>query len=299
MMSKKTLIYIGGPTASGKTSVAVEIAKYFSTEIISCDSRQFYKEMSIGTAIPNKKELLEIKHHFIQDRSVINHLSVGEYEIEAIKLIDTIFKKNNYVVLVGGSGLYADSIINGLDLIPKVSEENIKFVNDIYKKNGLYQIKKLLKIKDPVFYNKTDLNNPRRLIRALSVCLETNKPFSSFLGKLNSKRDFNCFIYILNDGREKLYDKINLRVDNMIKKGLEDEAKSLSKYMNLKPLNTVGYKEWISYWSSSCDKNSVIEEIKKNTRRYAKRQLTWFRRYKSAKWLETDASINSIINHHK
>ncbi len=299
MMSKKTLIYIGGPTASGKTSVAVEIAKYFSTEIISCDSRQFYKEMSIGTAIPNKKELLEIKHHFIQDRSVINHLSVGEYEIEAIKLIDTIFKDNNYVVLVGGSGLYADSIINGLDLIPKVSEENIEFVNDIYKKKGLYQIKKLLKIKDPVFYNKTDLNNPRRLIRALSVCLETNKPFSSFLRKLNSKRNFNCFIYILNDDREKLYEKINLRVDNMIKKGLEDEVKSLSKYMNLKPLNTVGYKEWISYWSSSCDKNSVIEEIKKNTRRYAKRQLTWFRRYKSAKWLETDASINSIINHHK
>lgn len=299
MMSKKTLIYIGGPTASGKTNVAVEIAKYFSTEIISCDSRQFYKEMSIGTAIPDKKQLLEIKHHFIQDRSVIDHLSVGRYEIEAIKLIDTIFKENNYVVLVGGSGLYADSIINGLDLIPKVSQENIEIVNDIYKKNGLFQIKKLLKIKDPVFYDKTDLNNPRRLTRALSVCLETNKPFSSFLGKLNSQRNFNSFIYILNEDREKLYDKINLRVDNMIKKGLEDEAKLLSKYMNLKPLNTVGYKEWNSYWSSSCDKSSVIEEIKKNTRRYAKRQLTWFRRYESAKWLETNTSINSIIKDHK
>ena len=298
-MSDKNLIYIGGPTAVGKTSIAIEIAKYFSTEIVSCDSRQFYKEMRIGTAIPSNDELKTVKHHFIQDRSALNHLSVGQYEKEATKIINKLFQKKQNVVLVGGSGLYANSILFGLDAFPSISNNTLNHINNLYIEKGLEYLQESLKEKDFKYYENVDLNNPRRIIRALSVSLETNIPYSSFLGKVNQIRNFRTHIYIINDERKKLYSKINFRVDQMIQNGLEIEAKTLVEMKNLKALQTVGYKEWFLYWDGECEKYSVIEEIKKNTRRYAKRQLTWFKKYDSANWLNPQKSINEIINNHK
>jgi len=298
MMSKNNLIYIGGPTGVGKSIVAIEVAKYFSTEIISCDSRQFYKEMSIGTAVPDKKQLNEVKHYFIQDRSVKTPLTVGKYQIEALNVINELFKKHKNVILVGGSGLYANSILFGLDKIPNVSSETLNEVNYLYKDKGLKYITNLLRNYDFNYYNKVDLNNHRRIIRALSVCIECKKPYSSFLGKENKKNNYSNYIYILNQDRKLLYERINNRVDLMVNTGLEDEAKTLSSMKNLKPLNTVGYREWFNDYNQN-NKKFVIEEIKKNSRRYAKRQITWFKKYKSAIWIEPKKSINYIIQNHK
>ena len=298
MMSKNNLIYIGGPTGVGKSIVAIEVAKYFSTEIISCDSRQFYKEMSIGTAVPDKKQLNEVKHYFIQDRSVKTPLTVGKYQIEALNVINELFKKHKNVILVGGSGLYANSILFGLDKIPNVSSETLNEVNYLYKDKGLKYITNLLRNYDFNYYNKVDLNNHRRIIRALSVCIECKKPYSSFLGKENQKKNYSNSIYILNQDRKLLYERINNRVDLMVNTGLEDEAKTLSSMKNLKPLNTVGYREWFNDYNQN-NKKFVIEEIKKNSRRYAKRQITWFKKYKSAIWIEPKKSINYIIQNHK
>ena len=299
MMSNKNLIYIGGPTAVGKSAIAIEIAKYFSTEIISCDSRQFYKEMVIGTAVPSKDQLNEINHHFIQDRSIINHFPVGEYEKEAIKVINKLFEKTNILILVGGSGLYANSILYGLDSIPKIKKITIDKVNKTYEEMGLKHIQNLLKKIDFEYYNKVDLNNHRRIIRALTVSMETKNPYSSFLNNTNQERNFIEHVYIINEDRDRLYNKINNRVEQMLENGLENEAKSLINLNHLKALQTLGYKEWIPYWKGNCNKIDVINEIKKNSRRYAKRQLTWFKKYKSAKWMEPNESINSIIKNHK
>ena len=298
MMSKNNLIYIGGPTGVGKSIVAIEVAKYFSTEIISCDSRQFYKEMSIGTAVPDKKQLNEVKHYFIQDRSVKNPLTVGKYQIEALNVINELFKKHKNVILVGGSGLYANSILFGLDKIPNVSSKTLNEVNYLYKDKGLKYITNLLRNYDFNYYNKVDLNNHRRIIRALSVCIECKKPYSSFLGKENQKKNYSNHIYILNQDRKLLYERINDRVDLMVNTGLEVEAKTLSSMKSLKPLNTVGYREWFND-NNQKNKKFVIEEIKKNSRRYAKRQITWFKKYKSAIWIEPKKSINYIIQNHK
>ena len=298
MMSKNNLIYIGGPTGVGKSIVAIEVAKYFSTEIISCDSRQFYKEMSIGTAVPDKKQLNEVKHYFIQDRSVKNPLTVGKYQIEALNVINELFKKHKNVILVGGSGLYANSILFGLDKIPNVSSKTLNEVNYLYKDKGLKYITNLLRNYDFNYYNKVDLNNHRRIIRALSVCIECKKPYSSYLGKENQKKNYSNHIYILNQDRKLLYERINNRVDLMVNTGLEVEAKTLSSMKNLKPLNTVGYREWFNDHNQN-NKKFVIEEIKKNSRRYAKRQITWFKKYKSAIWIEPKKSINYIIQNHK
>ena len=298
MMSKNNLIYIGGPTGVGKSIVAIEVAKYFSTEIISCDSRQFYKEMSIGTAVPDKKQLNEVKHYFIQDRSVKNPLTVGKYQIEALNVINELFKKHKNVILVGGSGLYANSILFGLDKIPNVSSKTLNEVNYLYKDKGLKYITNLLRNYDYNYYNKVDLNNHRRIIRALSVCIECKKPYSSFLGKENQKKNYSNHIYILNQDRKLLYERINNRVDLMVNTGLEVEAKTLSSMKSLKPLNTVGYREWFND-NNQKNKKFVIEEIKKNSRRYAKRQITWFKKYKSAIWIEPKKSIDYIIQNHK
>tara|TARA_B110000444_G_C18850594_1_gene605255 strand:+ start:1203 stop:2099 length:897 start_codon:yes stop_codon:yes gene_type:complete len=298
-MSDRNLIYIGGPTAVGKSFIASKVAEYFSTEIISCDSRQFYKEMNIGTAVPSKIELSKIKHHFIHDRSTYNHLSVGEFEKEAIEIITNQFKKNKILIMVGGSGLYADSILYGLDIFPKISDSTYNMIIDLYKNKGLLNIQNLLKQVDIEYYNKVDLNNHRRIIRALTIYYETKTPYSKFLGRKKQTRNFKTHIYIINENREKLYDKINMRVNQMIKNGLEKEAKSLINMMQLKSLQTVGYKEWIPYWNGECDKIDVINMIKINSRRYAKRQLTWFKKYESAKWMNPEDSIDYIINYHK
>tara|TARA_B100000686_G_C16796572_1_gene982806 strand:- start:3141 stop:4031 length:891 start_codon:yes stop_codon:yes gene_type:complete len=295
-MSKK-LIYIAGPTAIGKTSIAIKLAKKLSTEIISCDSRQFYKEMAIGTAVPNKSELNTIKHHFIQDRSIKDPLNVGDFERLALKVISKIFCKSDYALMVGGSGLYADSIIFGLDDFPKISINTQNKLNILYKESGLKGLQQLLKEKDLEYYNTVDLNNHHRLLRALSVCLESNKPYSIFLGKSKSVRNFKTKIFILHESRELLYKKINLRVDQMISNGLEGECKSLIKLRHLRPLQTVGYNEFFSYLDGNFSREFIIEEIKKNTRRYAKRQITWLKKYKTAEWINPkDASANILTN---
>ena len=295
----KNVIYIGGPTGIGKTAIAIGIAKNLSAEIISCDSRQFYKEMSIGTAVPSKKEMSHVKHHFIQDRSIKNPLNVGTYQKESISKINKILKNNKNVILVGGSGLYANSVLFGLDKFPKVKDSTVRKLNNIYINNGIKTLQKELKTRDYESYKSIDINNHRRLIRVLSICVETNLKYSSFLGKTEERRKFNHQIYIINDDRNIIYNKINNRVDEMIKNGLENEAELLYKGKNPKVFETVGYKEWISYWKGINSKSKTIEEIKKNTRKYAKRQLTWFKKYKKALWFKPSGAVNKILNNYK
>ena len=299
MINNKNLIYIGGPTGVGKTAIAIHIAKNLSAEIVSCDSRQFYKEMSIGTAVPSNEEINLVKHHFIQDRSIKNPLNVGTYQKESISKINKILENNKYVILVGGSGLYANSVLFGIDKFPKVNNSTIRKLNNIYINGGIKILQKELKIRDYESYKSIDINNHRRLIRVLSVCVETNLKYSSFLGKTKEVRKFNHQIYIISDDRNIIYNKINKRVDRMIKNGLENEAESLYKDNNSIVFETVGYKEWVSYWNGLKSKTKTIDEIKKNTRRYAKRQLTWFKKYDEALWLKPNGAANKILNNYK
>ena len=276
--SKKTLITIVGPTAIGKTSLSILIASYFKTEIISCDSRQFYKEMTIGTAVPEKEELAEVPHHFIQNRSVFEDYNVGAFERDALNVLDTLFKKHNIVVMVGGSGLYVKAVIEGLDDFPKIDSTIRLELNNIYKNEGIIPLQQQLKKLDIETYNTISLDNPQRVIRALEICIGTNLPYSSFKGKGKRKRDFVSIIVGLNGDRQKIYDRINYRVDLMMEKGLLDEAKKLHPQKSLNALQTVGYKELFLFFDGKITKEYAVEEIKKNTRRFAKRQLTWFKK---------------------
>ena len=299
MMSNKNLIYIAGPTGIGKTNIAIKVAIALSTEIISCDSRQFYSEMTIGTAVPSKKELDLVKHHFIQDRSINRPLNISTFQKESTKRIDEIFKNNNNVVMVGGSGLYADSVLFGIDEFPQISDSTVNKLYNTYYEEGIEVLQKKLKEKDYQTYKSIDLNNHRRLVRVLSVCIDANEKYSTFIGRKKEKKRFDSNIYIVNDDRKIIYDKINNRVDNMIVSGLEKEAKSLIKYKNSKIFETVGYKEWLPYWNGKSGKSVIIENIKKNTRRYAKRQITWIKKYKNATWLKPKEAILKIIGNHK
>ena len=299
MMSNKNLIYIAGPTGIGKTNIAIKVAIALSTEIISCDSRQFYSEMTIGTAVPSKKELDLVKHHFIQDRSINRPLNISTFQKESTKRIDEIFKNNNNVVMVGGSGLYADSVLFGIDEFPQISDSTVNKLYNTYYEEGIEVLQKKLKEKDYQTYKSIDLNNHRRLVRVLSVCIDANEKYSTFIGRKKEKKRFDSNIYIVNDDRKIIYDKINNRVDNMIDSGLEKEAKSLIKYKNSKIFETVGYKEWLPYWNGKSGKSVIIENIKKNTRRYAKRQITWIKKYKNATWLKPKEAILKIIGNHK
>ncbi len=282
MMSNKSLIYIAGPTGVGKTKISLELAKKFNTEIISCDSRQFYKELKIGAAPPTPVELNEVPHHFIQNKSIKEIYTVSDFEKEAINKIETLFNSNDILIMVGGSGLYADAIMFGLDKFPKIPLEIRNQVNLFYKAHGLKGLQELLLEKDPKYYTRVDINNPVRLIRALEVCIVSEKPYSSYLGKTKEKRKFISKMIIVNSPRKKLYERINKRVEIMIKKGLKDEAESLLKFRNLPALNTMGYKELFSYFDGKIKFEDAINEIKKNTRRYAKRQITWFKKYDNA-----------------
>ena len=284
--SKKTLITIVGPTAIGKTSLSILIASYFKTEIISCDSRQFYKEMTIGTAVPEKEELAEVPHHFIQNRSVFEDYNVGAFERDALNVLDTLFKKHNIVVMVGGSGLYVKAVLEGLDDFPKIDPTIRLELNNIYKNEGIIPLQQQLKKLDIETYNTISLDNPQRIIRALEICIGTNLPYSSFKGKGKRKRDFESIIVGLNGDRQKIYDRINYRVDLMVKKGLLDEAKKLHPQKSLNALQTVGYKEIFSFINNECTLQEAVEKIKQNTRRFAKRQLTWFKKDKEVNWFE-------------
>ena len=275
-MSIKELIYVAGPTAIGKTSISILLAKYFKTEIISCDARQLYREMSIGTAVPSKLERQEIKHHFIQNKSIHNSYNAGEFEKEGLRLLKNLFKKHDKIIMVGGSGLYAKALISGLDKFPKVDPRASKKVNEVYKNSGLEGLKLALVKKDPDYYQSVDKKNPRRLIRALEVYESAKKPYSFFLNQIRSDRPFKSKTLFLQMPREHLYRRINKRVEKMVDIGLEDEARNLLPHKKLQALQTVGYKELFEYFEGKTNFYEAIEGIKKNTRNYAKRQLTWF-----------------------
>ena len=296
MMSNKSLIYIAGPTAIGKTKISIELAKKLNTEIISCDSRQFYKELKIGTAPPTQEELSEVKHHFIQNKSINEIYTVGDFEKEAINKINALFNSYDKLIMVGGSGLYADAIMFGLDKFPKIPKEIRDQVNLFYKTHGLIALQELLLEKDPKYYTRIDKNNYVRLIRALEVCIYSGKPYSSFLGKIKGNRKFISKMAIIDLPREKLYEKINKRVDFMIKMGLEKEVKNLFNYRKYPALNTVGYKELFSFFEGKIKFEEAINEIKKNTRRYAKRQITWLKKYENAMYFKNNTPIEEIYN---
>jgi tRNA dimethylallyltransferase len=290
---KKKLITISGQTASGKTNLSIRLAQNLKCSIISCDSRQFYKEMSIGTAVPSKLELSKANHYFIHHKSVKDNYTVGDYQNDALKLIENLFKKDDFIILTGGSGMYMDSIVNGIDTFPKIKLGVRELLNEKYNSKGVLFLKNKLKELDPEYHDIVDINNHRRLIRALEVCISTGKPYSSFINKKNKKYDFEIINFCIKVDRELLYKKINYRVDKMISDGLIKEAKTLLKFKDLNSLNTVGYKELFEYFKGNLTKSQAIEKIKQNTRRYAKRQMTWLKN-KNLIWIENNIEIDKI-----
>ena len=290
---KKKLITISGQTASGKTNLSIRLAQNLKCSIISCDSRQFYKEMSIGTAVPSKLELSKANHYFIHHKSVKDNYTVGDFQNDALKLIENLFKKDDFIILTGGSGMYMDAIVNGIDTFPKIKLGVRELLNENYNSKGVLFLKNKLKELDPEYHDIVDVNNHRRLIRALEVCISTGKPYSSFLNKKNKKYDFESINFCIKVDRELLYKKINYRVDKMISDGLIKEAKTLLKFKDLNSLNTVGYKELFEYFKGNLTKSQAIEKIKQNTRRYAKRQMTWLKN-KNLIWIENNIEIDEI-----
>ncbi|MDX1543814.1 MAG: tRNA (adenosine(37)-N6)-dimethylallyltransferase MiaA [Christiangramia sp.] len=291
------LINIIGPTAIGKTSLAIAVAHHFNTEIISADSRQFFKEMKIGTAVPDAEELEAAPHHFIQHISIEDKYSVGDYEREAIHKLNELFTKHKAVVMVGGSGLYIKAVTEGLDDFPEVDPGIRENLNRHLEVDGIDWLQQKLFILDPEHYKNIDVQNPHRLIRALEICIGTGKSYSSFLDKEKPGRNFKSISIGLTGDRELIYDRINKRVDLMIENGLVDEAKGLYPNRDLNALNTVGYKELFQYLDGETDLETAISEIKKNTRRFAKRQLTWFRKDPEIKWFEFDENREKIFRY--
>ncbi len=296
-MNPKYLISVTGPTAIGKTALSIELAKFFKTEIISNDSRQFYKEMNIGTAVPDKEELKQIKHHFIQERSVFDDYSVGDFEKDAVERLNLIFKNHDIAVMAGGSGLYADAVIKGLDDFPVVAPEIRNSLKEKLRLRGIEPLQNNLMELDPVSYKKIDIENPQRLIRALEICKGTGKPYSSFLNKKKDKRNFTTIKIGLTADREIIYERINRRVDLMIEAGLLDEAQKLYSFKHLNALQTVGYRELFRYFDGEFTLDFAISEIKKNTRRFAKRQITWFKRDQNIKWFDYQTDPKRIIDY--
>ncbi|MBC7743628.1 MAG: tRNA (adenosine(37)-N6)-dimethylallyltransferase MiaA [Flavobacterium sp.] len=296
LKSTKTLIVIVGPTAIGKTDLAVKLATHYQTDIVSADSRQFYKEMHIGTAKPFNEQLLAAHHHFINSHNIWDSFSVGEYEMQALEIINNLFKSKNIVVLVGGSGLYVQAICQGFDMIPKAKEGIREKLNRLFADKGIEHLQKILKKEDPVYYSKVDLNNSQRIIRALEVWESTGKPFSFYRTQTQNKRPFNIIKIGLNVTRNELYQRINKRVDLMMQNKFLEEVKSLLAYKHLNSLNTVGYSELFEFLEGQTKLEEAIDKIKQNTRRFAKRQLTWFRKDTDIKWFEP-WQTNEILNY--
>ena len=301
--ANKYLIVIVGPTAIGKTATAIKVAQHFNCEIISCDSRQFFKEMRIGTAVPSENELDAVKHHFIHNKSIFEEYTVGDFEKEAIAKLDELYLTHDFAVLAGGSGLYVDAVLKGFDEFPEIDASVREKLAKKYELNGLPYLQDELKKLDPVYFDIVDTENPQRLMRALEVTIGSGKPYSSFLSGKENKRHFTPILIGLDADREIIYDRINQRVDAMMADGLLDEAKKLYKYKELNALQTVGYRELFAHFNGECDLDFAVSEIKKNTRRFAKRQLTWFRKNESTKWLdyltpeaEITAYIQSIVD---
>ncbi|MGE3825173.1 MAG: tRNA (adenosine(37)-N6)-dimethylallyltransferase MiaA [Bacteroidia bacterium] len=283
-----TLIVVCGPTASGKTKLAIQLAKHFSAEIISADSRQIYKELKIGSAPPSEAELKEAKHHFIASRNLDEDYNAGAFEKDVLALLAQLFQENKFAILVGGSGLYIDAVCNGFDKVPSSFPEIRKQLQDLYEAKGIEQLQNKLKELDPVYYNKIDLSNPQRLMRALEVCMGTGKSYSLLREGKKNIRDFRIIIIGLELPRDVLYKRIDARVDEMMKAGLLEEATKLISKKDLNALQTVGYKELFHFFENKTSLDEAIDLIKRNSRRYAKRQLTWFRRDKEIQWFSPD-----------
>ena len=296
-INKKKLIVIIGPTASGKTALGIKIASEFNSEIISADSRQFYKELNIGTAKPSKSELSNVNHYFINNLSVNEEYSVGKYKEEVELFLKDYFKLKDTAIIVGGSGLFIDVIIKGIDNVPKVPNEFREKLNLSYKTKGLTSLIEKLKEVDLESYKKIDLKNPHRVIRALEVSLYSKTPYSSFHKGINKLRnDIDIHFIGYNLSKEILYKRINKRVDLMIENGLVNEVKKLTKFKHLNALNTVGYKEIFDFLDSNISLEEAIEQIKRNTKKYSKRQMTWFKKYKKVLWIDENYKENEIID---
>ena len=290
-----TLISIVGPTAIGKTALSIEVARALDTEIISADSRQFFREMKIGTAVPSSEELAAAPHHFIQHISVEDPYSVGDFERDALQKLEQLFESHKEVVMVGGSGLYVDAVTKGLDEFPKIDPGIRAALNEVYASQGLGALQEQLRNLDPEYYSEVDKENPHRLIRALEVSLGTGKPYSSFRRKKTPQRAFKSLLVGLTAEREVIYDRINRRVDIMMEQGLLEEAQSLVERKHLNALNTVGYKELFQYLEGKISLEVAVAEIKKNTRRFAKRQPTWFRKNPDIHWFDHRTPPAEII----
>ena len=292
----KTLIIIAGPTAIGKTALAISLAKHFKTEIISADSRQFYREMNIGTAKPSEAELKEVKHHLINSHSVLDQFNAGDFEKESIELINKLFLNHDQVIMVGGSGLFINAVSHGFDQLPIATEEIRNYFNTILEEKGIKFLQDQLKKIDPVYYKEVDIYNPQRIIRALEVFECSGETFSSLRTNIKKQRPFNIVKIGLNTDRNIVYERINLRVDQMIKDGLIKEVEGLKSFRHLNPLNTVGYSEIFDYLEGKSNREEAIEKIKQNTRRFAKRQLTWFKKSEDIKWYKPD-ELEPIIQY--
>lgn len=282
----KNLISVVGPTGIGKTRLAIDLAKHFNTEIISCDSRQFFKEMKIGTAAPSEEELAEAPHHFIGSLSVQDYYSIGQYEEDALKKLNELFEKHDTVILVGGSMMYEKAVLEGLNDLPEANAENQEKLQNILDSDGIEKLQEILKILDPEYYAVVDIHNHRRLLRAIDVIWQTDTKYSELIAVSQDSRDFNVIRIGIEAPREELYNRINRRVDIMMEKGLLEEARRLEEFKDLTALNTVGYSELFKYFDGEWDLDFAVSEIKKNSRRYAKRQLTWYRKANDIHYLQ-------------
>jgi len=291
------LISIVGPTGIGKTALSLKLASHFNTDIISADSRQFYKEIPIGTAAPNAKELEVATHHFIHHKSIKDAYSVGAFEKDAIEKLNILHSSKNVVVMVGGSGLYVNAVLKGFDEFPKIATEMRAQLNQELESKGLEFLQKELKRLDPKSYETIAIKNPHRVIRALEICRGTGQPYTSFLNKHKAQRNFKTIPIGLKAERSLIYERINNRVDQMIESGLLEEAKSVFNYRKLNALNTVGYKELFNYFEGQWTLEFAISEIKKNTRRFAKRQMTWFQKDTETQWFEYDTDVQDILDY--
>ena len=289
-----TLIVVLGPTGVGKSDISIQLAKFYNTDIISADSRQLFRELSIGTAVPNESDLKSVCHHFIQSRSIHDYYNVSEYETEALELINYLFKTKNPLILSGGSMMYVDTICKGIDDIPTVSPEIRKRVIEWYDEHGLEKLRHRLLTLDPEYYQIVDLNNPKRLLHAVEVCQMTGKTFTSFRKNTVRERPFKIIKIGINQNREILYQRINHRVERMMEMGLLEEARSVYQFKNLNSLNTVGYKELFAYFDDQCSLAEAVDLIKRNSRNYARKQLTWFRKDTEIHWFEPE-EIQEII----
>jgi tRNA dimethylallyltransferase len=293
-LNNKHLVVIAGPTASGKTEAAIQIARHFQTEIISADSRQIYKETRIGTAVPEPEQLAAVKHHFIQTLSLNTYYNASMFEMDVLKTLESLFQKHNMVIMAGGSGMYIEAVCSGIDDIPTVDPAIRERLSKRYYEEGLDSLTKELRVLDPESHATVDLNNPMRVLKALEVTHQTGRPYSHFLTRREKHRDFNIVRIALNVERQILYRRINARVDRMLESGLIDEVKSLMKYRNCNAMKTVGYKEIMAYLDDQYTLDEAITAIKNNTRKYARKQITWFRKNQRYRWTDPE-QIDEII----